>query len=186
MVQYFTDQPMPVAFTRSRPYRKNDNAHVEQKNWTHVRHLFGYDRFEQLDLAPLMNDLYANEWSLYQNHFCPGVKLIDKQRINARYVKRYDQPQTPYQRVMACEQVAPEVKSSLKALHDSFNPFILKQQIEVKLRVSEPTDASVTFCYESTSLPSLSAALSATASTPMAEALGRMTRHWPGLPLDEG
>lgn len=134
LVKYFTDQPRPIAFTRSRPYRKNDNAHVEQKNWTHVRHLFGYDRFEQADLVPLMNDLYANEWSLYQNHFCPGMKLTDKQRINARYVKRYDQPQTPYQRVMDCEQVGAEVKSSLKALHDSLNPFILKQQIEAKLR----------------------------------------------------
>jgi hypothetical protein len=134
LVQYFSEQPRPIAFTRSRPYRKNDNAHVEQKNWTHVRHLFGYDRFEQADLVPLMNHLYANEWSLYQNHFCPGMKLTDKRRINARYVKRYDQPKTPYQRVMDCEQVGAQVKSSLKALHESLNPFILKQQIEAKLR----------------------------------------------------
>jgi len=99
-----------------------------------VRHLFGYDRLEQADLVPLINDLYAHEWSLYQNHFCRAMKLTDKQRINARYIKRYDQPQTPYQRVMNCEQVAVEVKSSLQTLHDSLNPFILKQQIEAKLR----------------------------------------------------
>jgi hypothetical protein len=94
------DRPQEVAFTRSRPYKKNDNAHVEQKNWTHVRQLFGYDRIEELDLIPLMNDLYANEWSLYQNHFCPGIKLVEKQRINSRYKKRYDAPKTQYQRLL--------------------------------------------------------------------------------------
>ncbi len=77
----------PVKFTRSRAYHKNDNAHVEQKNWTHVRHLFGYDRFDNPALVDLMNNLYANEWSLYQNHFCPVMKLIEKQKINSRYHK---------------------------------------------------------------------------------------------------
>jgi len=75
LVRYFTDHPSVTSFTRSRPYRKNDNAHVEQKNWSHVRQLFGYDRFEDPNLVDLMNDLYVNEWSLYQNHFCPSMKL---------------------------------------------------------------------------------------------------------------
>jgi len=66
LLRYFSNHPKEIAFTRSRPYKKNDNAHVEQKNWTHVRHLFGYDRIEKVELVPLMNDLYANEWSLYQ------------------------------------------------------------------------------------------------------------------------
>jgi len=81
LVRHFTDRPKVVAFTRSRPYKKNDNAHVEQKNWSHVRQLPGYNRFDQPELVPLINDLYAHDWSLYQNHFCPTLKLIEKTRI---------------------------------------------------------------------------------------------------------
>ena len=135
LVRYFTEHPRVVSFTRSRPYKKNDNAHVEQKNWSHVRQLFGYDRFDNPRLLPLMNDLYTNEWSLYQNHFCPSMKLLEKQRINSKYRKKYDAPQTPYQRVMASAQVADEIKERLKTVHQSLNPFILKQNIERKLRV---------------------------------------------------
>lgn len=75
LVRYFSGHPEQPSFTRSRPYRKNDNAHVEQKNWSQVRHLFGYDRFDNPRLVELMNDLYANEWSPLQNHFCPTLKL---------------------------------------------------------------------------------------------------------------
>jgi len=135
LVRYFTEHPKVVSFTRSRPYKKNDNAHVEQKNWSHVRQLFGYDRFDDPRLLPLMNDLYANEWSLYQNHFCPSMKLLEKQRINSKYRKKYGAPKTPYQRVMASVQVAGEAKARLKTVHQSLNPFILKQNIERKLRV---------------------------------------------------
>jgi len=135
LVRYFTDRPSPAQFTRSRPYRKNDNAHVEQKNWSHVRQLFGYDRFADPRIVPLMNDLYANEWSLYQNHFCASMKLVEKQRINSRYRKKYDNPQTPYHRVLASNDVSDEAKSKLRKLHSTLNPFILKQQIEQKLRV---------------------------------------------------
>jgi len=135
LIRYFAERPQSIAFTRSRPYKKNDNAHVEQKNWSHVRQLFGYDRFEDHALVALMNDIYAHEWSLYQNHFCPSMKLVDKQRINSKYRKKYDRPQTPYQRVLASEQITDQTKSRLKALHLSLNPFILKQSIEKKLRV---------------------------------------------------
>lgn len=135
LLRYLTDHPSAPAFTRSRPYRKNDNAHVEQKNWTHVRQLFGYDRFEDCALVELMNDLYSNEWSDYQNHFCPSMKLLEKQRINSKYIKEYDVPQTPYQRVLASEQVTEETKEQLKAEHQRLNPFILKRTIEKKLKV---------------------------------------------------
>ena len=124
-----------MSFTRSRPYQKNDNAHVEQKNWSHVRQLFGYDRFEDLSLVDLMNDLYANEWSLYQNHFCPNMKLLEKKRINSKYYKKYDSPRTPYDRVLASDHITNEVKECLEAVHQSLNPFILKRSIEKKLRV---------------------------------------------------
>ena len=134
LVRYFSDHPSIQAFTRSRPYKKNDNAHVEQKNWSHVRQLFGYDRLEDQTLVAMMNDLYANEWSQYQNHFCPSMKLVSKQRINSKYYKKYDSPQTPYHRVMASDHVTDDAKAALEAVQNRLNPFILKQAIERKLR----------------------------------------------------
>ena len=135
LLRYFTDHPRQVAFTRTRPYKKNDNAHVEQKNWTHVRQLFGYDRLEDKQLIALMNDLYIHEWSLYQNHFCPSMKLLEKKRINSKYRKKYEDPKTPYQRVLESDQVNQETKQLLESMHLSLNPFILKQDIEKKLRM---------------------------------------------------
>lgn len=135
LLRYFTAHPSVTSFTRSRPYKKNDNAHVEQKNWTHVRQLFGYDRFEDPSLVELMNDLYANEWSQYQNHFCPSMKLMEKKRINSKYYKKYDFPRTPYDRVMASDSVSEKTKESLKTIHEALNPFILKKTIEKKLRM---------------------------------------------------
>lgn len=134
LVRYFSEHPSLTSFTRARPYKKNDNAHVEQKNWSHVRQLFGYDRLEAKPLLPLMNDLYAHEWSLYQNHFCPTMKLQEKHRINSKYVKKNDAPQTPYQRVLASDQISDAAKQRLRTVHQSLNPFILKQAIEKKLR----------------------------------------------------
>lgn len=85
LLEYFTHRQKPVAFTRSRPYHKNDNAHVEQKNWTHVRQLLGWDRLENPQLVESINDLYRKEWSAYQNFFCPSMKLVSKERVRSRY-----------------------------------------------------------------------------------------------------
>ena len=134
LLRYFTNHPYTPGFTRSRPYKKNDNAHVEQKNWSQVRQLFGYDRFDNPRLAELMSDLYANEWSMLQNFFCPTLKLKEKVRVGSRYKKKYHSPQTPYARVLECEHVAPEQKQRLRNLADSLNPFELKRRIEVKLK----------------------------------------------------
>jgi len=135
LVRYFTVRPeTPVQFTRSRPYRKNDNAFVEQKNWTHVRQLLGYDRFDNPDLVPLVNDLYVNEWSLFNNYFCPTLKLKEKQRINSRYIKKYELPQTPYQRLLDSVDVSNEAKKTLETVYISLNPFKLKRKIDDKLR----------------------------------------------------
>jgi hypothetical protein len=134
LVSYFTDRPRnPVIFTRSRPYRKNDNAFVEQKNWTHVRQLLGYDRFDHPELVPIINDLYGTEWSLFNNYFCPTLKLKHKTRINSRYVKTYELPQTPCQRLLASEHVEPASKILLQEVYNSLNPFTLKRNIEEKL-----------------------------------------------------
>jgi len=135
LIRYFTEKrENAVQFTRSRPYRKNDNAHVEQKNWTHVRHLFGYDRFDNQCLVALMNDLYSNEWSLYQNHFIPTLKLISKKKMNSKYLRKYEQPKTPYQRVSESSYVSEEIKQELRNKHAELNPFELKKIIELKLR----------------------------------------------------
>ena len=87
LLEYMQERENPVQFTRSRPYHKGDNAHVEQKNWTHVRQLFGYYRFEDQNLVALMNDLYQSELSLLHNYFYPAMKLQDKIRINAKIKK---------------------------------------------------------------------------------------------------
>jgi len=122
-------------FTRSRPYRKNDNAHCEQKNWTHVRQLFGHERFEHPELVPLMNDLYALEWSQYTNHFKPTFKLLDRQKKDGKIKRIYEnQPQTPYQRLLASAEIPEATKTRLRAEHAKLDPFALKKSIEAKLK----------------------------------------------------
>ena len=123
-----------VQFTRSRPYKKDDNAHVEQKNWSHVRQLLGYDRLDNPKLVELINSLYANQWSLYQNHFCPTLKLLEKKRINSKYYKKYETPKTPYQRLVESPHLSEESKSTLKKQHQALDPFKLRQQIDRKLK----------------------------------------------------
>jgi hypothetical protein len=135
LVKYFTEnRPQTVTMTRSRPYRKNDNAHVEQKNWTHVRHLFGYDRLDDPRLVNLMNDVYEKEWSLYQNHFMPSQKLLSKEKINSKYRRKYEKAQTPYQRLLESPDIDHEVKMQKALLHQTLNPFELKKSIEKKIK----------------------------------------------------
>jgi hypothetical protein len=136
LFRYFTDRPVrPVKFTRSSPYKKNDNAHVEQKNWSHVRQLLGYDRFDNEELVNLINDLYTKYWNPLNNFFCPSMKLISKKRINSKYVKKYDSPKTPYQRLIASEYISDDCKQSLTDTFLSLNPFTLKKKIESKLKI---------------------------------------------------
>ena len=108
---------------------------MEQKNWTHVRQLFGYHRFGNPVLVKLMNGLYKNEWSEYQNHFIPTMKCIEKLKINSKYKKKFDLPKTPYQRVLDCKDISEAKKQKLMAKHKTLNPFQLKKQIEKKLKI---------------------------------------------------
>lgn len=137
LVHYFTERPVnkQIQFTRSRPYKKDDNAHVEQKNWTHVRQLMGYYRFDNPKLVSLMNDLYANEVSLLFNFFYPCIKLIDKVRIQSRIKKKYDKPQTPYQRLMAATCLASGQKKALQDKFITLDPFDLQKTIQKKLKL---------------------------------------------------
>ena len=134
LLRYFTEHKPKIKFTRSRPYKKNDNAHVEQKNWTHVRHLLGYDRLDNPKLVKLINNLYTRQWSLLQNHFCPTLKLLEKIRVNSKYYKKYETPQTPYQRLMLSEYISDDNKKNLKNTHQTLDPFKLKRQINRQLK----------------------------------------------------
>jgi len=134
LMRHFNDRVKPVQFTRSRPYHSDDNAHVEQKNWTHVRQWFGYHRLDKRRIVDMMNDLYQAEWRLYHNFFQPSTKLIEKKVIASRTVKRYDKPRTPYERVLESKDVDPSVKRSLKEQFEKLNPFQLKKGIEAKMK----------------------------------------------------
>ncbi len=134
LVNYFLNRNNPVQFTRSRPYKKNDNAHIEQKNYTHVRLWFGYYRFDNPKVVPLFNDLFKNEWSLFQNFFLPSVKLIAKNRIRSKTIKKYDAPKTPYQRLLESKHINNETKRKLTEKYGKLNPFELRITIEKKLK----------------------------------------------------
>jgi len=134
LMHHFSQRDKPVQFTRSRPYHKDDNAHVEQKNWTHVRLWFGYHRLDKRVLVPLMNSLYSQEWSQYHNFFLPSVKLVEKKLVDGKQIKRYDTPKTPYQRVLESSYVTASVKRSLKEQVENLNPFRLRKVMENKLK----------------------------------------------------
>lgn len=134
LIRHFADRVKPVQFTRSRPYHKDDNAHVEQKNWTHVRQWLGYDRLDKRRIVDMMNELYQTEWRLYHNFFQPSTKLIEKKVIASKTVKRYDKPKTPYERVLGSKHVAPSVKRALKEQFETLNPFQLRKAMELKLK----------------------------------------------------
>ena len=135
LVRYFAEhKPRKVRLTRARPYRKNDNAHVEQKNYSHVRHLLGYDRLDEQRLVEPINHLYSHAWSAYQNHFCPSLKLKHKERRGSRYHKTYYPPQTPYQRLLDSSHLSEKQKQRLTKEHESLDPFKLKKQIERQLK----------------------------------------------------
>jgi len=122
-----------IQFTRGRPYKKDDNAHIEQKNWTHVRKLLGYVRYDSREALKAMNDLYRNELRLLQNLFLPSVKLVRKERVGSRLRRIYGHPKTPFERVMASTQADPHKVAELKTLRDSLNPFELAKTIDLKL-----------------------------------------------------
>ena len=118
-----------ITFTRCRPYRKNDQAHVEQKNWSVVRKLVGYDRFETEAELQLLEVIYA-DWRLYVNFFQPVVKLVEKRREGSKVTKRYDQATTPYRRVLTSPQVRLEDKAALTYRYLRLNPVTLRDRID--------------------------------------------------------
>jgi hypothetical protein len=132
--RHFTERKQPVQFTRSRAYHKDDNAHIEQKNWTHIRQWLGYDRLYNPNIVPMLNNLYTKEWRLFHNFFCTSVKLIAKERIGSKTIKRHDSPKTPFQRIMDSPYVTLPVKRSLSNKLENLNPFLLRKTIDMKLK----------------------------------------------------
>jgi hypothetical protein len=128
--QYLTDycKEEKLSFTRSRPYRKNDNCFVEQKNYSVVRRAVGYGRYDTEAQLALLNELYAT-LRLYTNFFQPTMKLKSKERVGSKVTKRYDEAQTPYHRVLAAPQVSEADKQLLRARYKTLNPAALKRKL---------------------------------------------------------
>lgn len=124
-----------INFTRSRSYRKNDNAHIEQKNWTAVRQLIGYDRLDKYEQLKILNDLYADYWRDYVNFFQPMMKLKEKIKDNktGKIKKKYYEAKTPYRRLLEHKKISKETKTMLKAVYKELNPVKLKTDIKRKL-----------------------------------------------------
>jgi hypothetical protein len=128
----FCDQ-RKIQFTRGRPYKKDDNAHIEQKNWTHVRKILGYLRYDSPTALQAINDLYQNELGSMMNLFQPSVKLVEKKRVGSRLKRTYDPPTTPLDRLRNCKLGDPAKLQELIKLRASLDPFTLSQIIEQKL-----------------------------------------------------
>lgn len=122
-----------VNFVRRRPYKKNDAAHVEQKNDTHVRQLFGYDRIEHIEFQALMNEIYEELWNPLNNYFYPTLKLVKKHRVGAKMTKIYDRPKTPYQRLLDSKSLSSLKEEQLIINRNQCNPIEMARKLEEKL-----------------------------------------------------
>lgn len=117
-----------ITFTRGRAGKKNDGCYVEQKNYSVVRRAVGYARYDTPAQLKLLNALYA-KLRLYTNYFQPVMKLISKERNGAKVRKKYDEPQTPYQRLMKMPDISQKIKKRLQAEYAALNPAQLKREI---------------------------------------------------------
>ncbi len=134
LIRHLQQRAHPVRVTRSRPYHKDDNAHVEQKNWMWPRQLLGYGRLEDEALVTPITALYKEVWGPLQNFFLPSMKLRDKWREGSRWVRRHDDAQTAYQRVLASGQLDAKRRRQLCDRYEALDPFTLAKQLEKRLR----------------------------------------------------
>lgn len=134
LVRYWQERLKPVKLTRSRPYHKDDNAHVEQKNWMWPRQLLGYQRLEDPASVPLINALYKEVWGPLHNFFLPSAKLVEKKREGSRIIRKHDAPQTAYQRLLASEQLNVQSRRRLLEEFGSLDPFALAKEVEQRLK----------------------------------------------------
>ena len=122
-----------LQFTRSRPCHKNDNAYIEEKNWTHVRKILGYLRYDTFAELSIINELYRGDFRLYKNYFQPVMKLVSKERIGGSLKRKYATPKTPYQRLMESGQISEQNRKQLETVYLNLNPAQLKRSIDAKL-----------------------------------------------------
>jgi hypothetical protein len=134
VLQWLQKRPRPAFMTRSRPYKKDDNAHVEQKNWTHVRQSFGYERYDNPEVVGLMNTMVKGPYRQLLNYFHASLKLERKEREGGRMRRIYGQPQTPLSRVLASAQVTELTKTKLRQQKARLNPFVLKREVARSLK----------------------------------------------------
>lgn len=130
---YMTQRKVAVDFTRSRPYHSDDNAHVEQKNWTWARQLLGYGRLEDAELVGPISALYREVWAPWQNFFLPCLKLKRKWREGSHWRRRYEPPRTAYERLCEPGIISHQERSRLKERHASLDPFALKEELDRRL-----------------------------------------------------
>jgi len=121
-----------ITFTRSRPYQKNDQAHVEQKNWSVVRHTVGYDRLETPEDLALLGSIYS-DLRFYINFFQPVLKLVAKKRLDGKAIRTYDQAKTPFRRVLSLDSIPLEIKARLTDQYLHLNPVALRTSIDDKV-----------------------------------------------------
>lgn len=135
LYEYLQDPKDFVTQTHGRAYKKNDQARVEQRNWTHVRQIFGYERVFEQRLVDLMNDVYQNEWRILNNFFTATRKQITKDRLGSKFKRTFDKPKTPYQRVLEDPTVSEIEKEKLRTQYSTHNPFELKKNLDRKLKI---------------------------------------------------
>jgi len=123
-----------ITFTRSRSYKKNDSCHVEQKNWSVIRRVIGYDRFSSKAAFKVLDDVYTL-LRLYINFFQPVLKLVGKQRVDGRTIRSYDKAITPFRRVLALDTIPLEVKARLTNQFVQLNPVALRRSIDDKVAI---------------------------------------------------
>jgi hypothetical protein len=134
VMRWLQKRVRPVFMTRSRPYKSDDNAHVEQKNWTHVRQCFGYERHDNPEVVEPINALVKGAYSQLRNYFHASLKLESKERENGRVRRVYGKPQTPLARVLASAEVTNQTKQKLRERKAGLNPFALKLEVERRLK----------------------------------------------------
>jgi len=134
-VDHWNRDDSVVGYTRGRPYFKQDQARVEQKNFTHVRKILGYERLDDRSVLSLVNDIYQNEHRLLMNFFVPQSKLIEKRRIGSKKIKTFDSPKTPYERLLAANTLSELEAKKLQDLLATLNPFELQQRLRAKLQI---------------------------------------------------
>jgi len=134
LAKHLQQRPKPIAFTRSRPYRKNDNAHIEQKNYTQGRLWFGYERYDHPAVVPLINALCRGALNQLLNYFLPTMKLESKARMGRQVIRKYGKAATPLSRVLACAEVSAETKSRLEAEKKTLNPFALRREVDRQMK----------------------------------------------------